>query len=323
MKKNMLGLGVVIMVAIIAGAYWFRMSKSVPVVVPEPVATTTESVATTTPTVVGSPKDATYLIEGVPVTLVNGIAETPAAPGSASLIHTEYFGNEVRYDFNNDGRMDTAFLLTQSTGGTGVFFYVVAALSTPSGYHGSAGFRLGDRIAPQTTRLSTEQGRVGVIEVTYADRAAGESFAVSPSVGKSVLLKFDPATMQFGTVEANFSGEANPAVMKLDQKKWQWVRTNYTDGRVFVAKKAEAFSLTFTGNGTVSGTTDCNRVSGTYTTGSSTLVFGAMASTQMYCDGSEEGVFNETLGQVASYSFTSKGELELGLKAGAGKMIFQ
>lgn len=318
--KNIL-IGVVLCAVVLIGAVmvWQQSLVGVPVVTPEPVATST---ATTTASI-GSPKNATYTIEGVPVTLINGTAETPAATGSAEIIATNYFGNEVAYDFNNDGQLDTAFILTQSTGGTGVFYYVVAALSFPDGYHGSAGFRLGDRIAPQGTRLSTEQGRVGVIEVTYADRAPGESFAVAPSVGKSMLLKFDPATMQFGTVEAHFEGEANPSVMKLTDKKWQWVRINYTDGRVFVPKKSTAFSLAFGTDGTVSGTTDCNSLGGPYTTaGTSTLTFGAMAMTMMYCEGSEEGVFADLLGQIETYTFTSKGELLLGLKKASGTAIF-
>lgn len=315
-----------LLLVIVLGGGFLAFPYLVPLLRPAaavaPIATTTPQGATST-MVARDPKNATYTIEGVPVTLVDGSFAEPAAPGSASMIETEYFGNDVAYDFNNDGRMDTAFLLTQSTGGTGVFFYAVAAMNFPDGYHGSAGVRIGDRIAPQGTRINTEKGRVGVIEVTYADRAPGESFAVEPSVGKSLLVKFDPATMQFGVVEPDFTGEANPAVMKLDQKKWRWVRTNYTDGRVFVPKKEDAFSLTFTADGKVSGTTDCNGVSGSYTTTGSTLIFGAMATTLMYCDGSEEGVFNESLGQVSSYTFTSKGELELGLKASVGKMIFQ
>jgi heat shock protein HslJ len=322
MKKLIMGLGFALLLTVGLWAFFYRVPQSVPVVVPEPVATTTP-IATST-AAVHSLKNATYSIEGIPVTLVNGTAETPAAPGSASMIETNYFGNEVNYDFNNDGRMDTVFLLTQSTGGTGVFYYVVAALNLPDGYHGSEGVRLGDRIAPQTTRMSTESGRVGVVEVTYADRASSDSFAAAPSIGKSLLLKFDPATMQFGTVEPSFEGEANPSIMKLTQKKWQWVRTNYTDGRVFVPKMIMAFSLTFSTDGKVSGTTDCNSLGGPYTTaGTSSLIFGRMATTRMYCDGSEEGVFDDLLGQVATYSFTSKGELYLGLKANSGTMILQ
>ncbi len=270
-----------------------------------------------------SPKNATYSIDGVPVTLVDGIAETPAAPGSASMVKTEYFGNEVSYDFNADGRMDTAFLLTQTGGGSGTFFYEVAALDLPDGYVGSAGVLIGDRIAPQSSRIISDAGKEGVIEVNYADRKSDESFTTEPSVGKTVLLKLDIATMQFGEVVRDFEGEADATAMTLTDKKWQWVRTDYTDGRVFKPRQQSAFSLTFTVDGTVSATTDCNGMSGSYTAVSDSVVFGSMAMTKMYCEGSEEGVFAESLGQVSTYRFTGKGELELGLKADAGMMIFR
>ena len=53
------------------------------------------------------PKNATYNIEGTPVTLVNGVSIVSAAPGSASKVTTRYFGNEVVHDLNGDGRPDT------------------------------------------------------------------------------------------------------------------------------------------------------------------------------------------------------------------------
>lgn len=146
--------------------------------------------------VTSSPEDATYVLNGQAVTLKNGISEAEAAPGSASKIITRYFGNEVKYDFNGDGRKDVAFILTQEMGGSGTFYYVVAALNTKDGYVGSQGLLLGDRIAPQTT----EMGKGNVIIVNYADRAPGESFAVQPSMGKSLYLLLDPKTMQFGEV---------------------------------------------------------------------------------------------------------------------------
>jgi heat shock protein HslJ len=239
------------------------------------------------------------------------------------VVTTKYFGNETEYDFNSDGRMDIAFVLTQDTGGSGTFYYAVAAINTPDGYKGSNAVFLGDRIAPQATRMNSENGRVGVIEVAYVDRNEGEDFSVIPSVGKSMLLKLDPETMQLGSVEADFEGEANPEVMTLSQKSWQWIRTNYSDGRVFVPKQKDAFVITFAGDDTMSATTDCNGVSGPYTAVAGSLVFGSLATTMMFCDGSEEGVFNELLGKVSTYTFTSDGELELGLKAGEGVMILR
>lgn len=159
------------------------------------------------------PKDATYVVEGRPVTLSNGLSEVEASPGSATKIVTRYFGNEVKHDLNDDSREDVAFLLTQETGGSGTFFYVVAALNTPAGYVGSRAVFLGDRIAPQSTSVDegkTTNGtdRRNVIVVNYAVRAPGEPFTAQPSVGKSVWLKLDPNTMQFGEVAQNFEGES-------------------------------------------------------------------------------------------------------------------
>lgn len=157
-------------------------------------------------------KNSTYIIEGKKITLTNGFAETEIIPGSAGKITTRYFGNEVRHDLNDDGREDIVFLLTQNTGGSGTFFYVVGALNTPNGYIGSHAFLLGDRIAPQTTGIDegkTANGtnRKNVIVVNYADRLPGESFTTKPSLGKSVWLKLDLNTMQFAEVAQNFEGE--------------------------------------------------------------------------------------------------------------------
>jgi len=155
------------------------------------------SCAPSQPTLLGADVgNATYSIDGSPVTLVNGVSITDAAPGSASKITTRYFGNEVDADLNGDGRPDAAFILTEDTGGSGTFYYAVAALNTASGYVGSQGVLLGDRIAPQATVMGTST----TIIFNYADRNPGESFATPPSVGKSVALKLNPATMQLAPV---------------------------------------------------------------------------------------------------------------------------
>jgi len=149
-----------------------------------------------------------YTIEGTPVNLVNGVAETEVAPGSSSKTVTRYFGNELRTDLNDDGKEDVVFLLTQNGGGSGTFYYVVAALATDKGYVGSDGYLLGDRIAPQTTEVSQNPKQKNVIVVNYADRGPTEPMSTPPSIGKSVYLKIDPATMQWGVVAPNFEGES-------------------------------------------------------------------------------------------------------------------
>lgn len=147
-----------------------------------------------TPPVLGSDverlKNTTVQIAGQPVTLVNGISETEAAPGSASRVVTRYFGNEATGDLNGDGLADAAFLLTQTRGGSGTFFYVVAALATPSGLTGTNAVLLGDRVAPQATHVTDR-----TVVVSYADRAPGTPMTTPPSVGTSKTLHLVGTTL--------------------------------------------------------------------------------------------------------------------------------
>lgn len=265
-------------------------------------------------------KDAEYIINGERVKLTNGKSEVEAAPGSASKITTTYFGNEVIGDFDADGRQDVAFILTQNTGGSGTFYYIVAALNTARGYVGSEALLLGDRIAPQTT----ERGEGKIIIVNYADRAPGEPFTVQPSVGKSLWLLLDVNSMQFGEVVQNFEGEADPSRMSLGMKPWVWLSALYNDERVVKPAKPGVFVLTFGSDGTFTAKTDCNSMAGSYTANSAngTIAFTEIASTLMYCEGSQEQVFASLLETTSGYHFTSRGELILDLKFDSGSAVF-
>jgi heat shock protein HslJ len=264
-------------------------------------------------------KNAEYVIAGKPVTLVDGVAEVEAAPGSAARVVTRYFGNELRKDLNGDGGLDVVFLLTQETGGSGTFFYVVAALATDQGYVGSHGVLLGDRIAPQTT----ESGRGNIVVVNYADRAPGEPFSTPPSLGKSIWLLLDPGTLQFGEVAQDFEGEADPSRMTLEMKTWSWIRTVHADGREIVPRQAGKFTVTFSGDGSFTATTDCNRMMGGYTAGGGAISFGVIASTRMFCADSQESDFASFLENARRYEFTSRGELVIALENDSGSVVFR
>ena len=154
-----------------------------------PAATATRPPAATSATSVPSstapdPQNATYTVEGKPVTLVIGVSEVAAAPGSASKVTTKYFGNQATGDLNADGKPDIAFVLTQNSGGSGTFFYVAADLSSPAGYAGTNAVLLGDRIAPQTTEIRNAE-----VVVNYADRRPGEPMTTPPSVGVTKYLR--------------------------------------------------------------------------------------------------------------------------------------
>lgn len=142
-------------------------------------------------------KNTSYIINDQNVKLIDGMSTIESTPDSASKTITKYFGNEIKKDLNGDGRQDIAFLLTQDTGGSGTFFYIVAAINNENGYLGSNAFLLGDRIAPQ----NTESGTQNSIVVNYADRAPQEPMTVRPSIGKSLRLIFDSNTMKFRETE--------------------------------------------------------------------------------------------------------------------------
>ena len=146
-----------------------------------------DSVATLTPIQTSNDyKNIAYQIEDQEILLKNGVAETRIAPDLEENVDTEYFGNDVRGDFNRDGTEDVAFILTQSGSWTGVFFYVVVAIKTSNGYKGTNAILLGDRIAPQTIEFKNNE-----IIVNYADRKPSEPFSEEPSVGVSKYLKID------------------------------------------------------------------------------------------------------------------------------------
>lgn len=129
--------------------------------------------------------DATYLIDGTPVTLSGGHASVPAAPGSASMVTTDEYGSqEVAGDLNDDGMGDVAFILVQSGGGSGTFYYAVVALSSGAGYIGTNAVLLGDRIAMQSMQVSH-----GQFIVNYLDRASSDPMSAGPSIPATKYLQ--------------------------------------------------------------------------------------------------------------------------------------
>ncbi len=303
-KSILLYIAALSLCALVVSLVVFAKKTPLESTVPEPVAT--------------DYKNATYVIDGTLVTLKDGESQVQISNSSSKVI-TRYFGNELFKDLNADGRDDAIFLLTQESGGTGIFYYVVAALNTETGYVGSQALLLGDRIAPQTT----ESGPSKEIIVNYADRAAGEAMTTQPSLGKSLRLILDINTMQFGEVAADFEGEADPNSMTLGMKSWAWQKTEYKDGQTIIPVKPGVFTLTFATDGTVSIGTDCNNAGARYKARDTSIEFSEFHSTLMYCEDSQETKFFNMIESVESLDFTSRGELILNLARGNGTVTFR
>ena len=269
------------------------------------------------------PRNAIYIIEGTPIALIDGTADEPAAAGSSSRVITRIWGEPVLAHLNEDGADDAVLILTHSTGGSGTFYYLVAAIASADGYTGSAGLLLGDRIEPKTIRV-----RDAKVSVRFMTRGAGESFADPPTVERTREFLYEGGMHNGGQAQLievahDFEGEANPDSMTLGMHRWTWIETAYNNDTVVQPNEKEAFTLTFV-DGRVQGTTDCNGFSGAYTADDHRIRFDdKMAMTRMYCENSQETEFVKMLLEVRSYFFTSKGQVIFEIKFDSGIMRFR
>lgn len=185
-KKLIVGIAIVFLAA--AGIFALSRTNKNESTLPPQSSTSTSSNAeqTSVKKISFDPRNATYDFDDGPFTLVNGVAEVGAAPGSASKVIIRYFGNEASGDLNGDGQDDMAFLITRESGGSGLFYYIVAALRTETGYKLTNPLFIGDRIAPQTTAIPKNSME---IQVNYAERKPGEPMTAQPSVGVTKLFK--------------------------------------------------------------------------------------------------------------------------------------
>lgn len=151
-------------------------------------------------------KNTTYTIDKKEITLKNGYSEIEISPNTSSKIITKYFGNDLKTDINSDGKEDIVFIITQESGGSGIFYYVVAAINSGNKYIGSDAYYIGDRIAPQSINKSQNSKHKDVIVVNYAERAYTDPMTTKPNIGKSLYLKIDQ-DYKWGIVYNNFEGE--------------------------------------------------------------------------------------------------------------------
>lgn len=264
------------------------------------------------------PRNTRYVIENVPVELVNGVAEAPAAPGSSSKRITRIWGEPARADLNGDGLDDALLILTHSGGGSGTYYYLAAAIASRDGYSGTPGLRLGDRIEPRAIEVRGERASVRLMT-----RRPGESFADIPRFERTRNFVFAADSQQLVEVAHDFEGEADPDRMTLYMQTWTWVKTVYNDDSLVEPREKGAFTLTFE-DGKVYGTTDCNRFNGAYSADDRIIRFDEkMMSTRKFCPNAQEMDFLQMLWNVQSYFFTSQGRLILELTYDSGSMHFR
>src|SRR5205807_615042 len=121
--------------------------------------------------------NANYSIEGATVALINGQADQPAAPGSASRNVTKLSSFRASGDLDGDGIPDSAVVLINSPGGSGTFSYVASFLSSAKGATPVAAM-VGDRVSIQSIGIKDKE-----LSVNYLTRPDTAPLAATPSVG--------------------------------------------------------------------------------------------------------------------------------------------
>jgi heat shock protein HslJ/membrane-bound inhibitor of C-type lysozyme len=141
--------------------------------------------------------------------------------------------------------------------------------------------------------------------------------------GNEMTLYKNDEPIFVGTTKSD-NEEATPAnASMLFGSIWKWQKTVMGNDDVITPKKPGVFTLAFEQTGKVSVGTDCNGAFGNYTSGvGGSLSIGPLASTLMYCEGSQENEFTKMLSDTSGFMFTKEGDLVLLLKYDSGSVFF-
>jgi hypothetical protein len=140
-------------------------------------------------------RNLTVTIDKQNFTLKDGVAEQPAAPGSAATNTLRVVGDPVSGDVSGDGRPDAALLLANDPGGSGTFYFAVVAVNDGSSFHATNALPLGDRIKPRDVSFDN-----GVFSYRFLERQPGESMAADPRLPKTVTVRLDPVSGRIDAV---------------------------------------------------------------------------------------------------------------------------
>lgn len=157
--------------------------------------------------------NASYSLGKESITLVNGVFEKQAAPGSATVNKTQVWEQPVIGDLNADGKEDAAVGLINSPGGSGTFYYIAAAIKDAGtkNFKGTNAVLLGDRI--QLSKISIENN---IITVAYKTRKPNEPMTAAPSVEVSKKFKVENGSLK--EIVSGAEGKAAYTLVKTAHK---------------------------------------------------------------------------------------------------------
>lgn len=148
----------------------------------------------TVPDTGAAPSDLLVTIDGQQFGLRDGIAELPVAAGSSTGNILRVVGRPVLAAPDAAGERDAALILVNEPGGSGRFYYAVAAVADVGSYRASNVLPLGDRIIPQGVDY-----RDGRFVYRYLDRRPDQPMSDPPTVQHTLAVRLDRTS---GTITA-------------------------------------------------------------------------------------------------------------------------
>lgn len=132
------------------------------------------------------------------------------------------------------------------------------------------------------------------------------------------------AGVAFAFTRGSDAAQPGAGSLTITGQTWKWVKTQMNDNTLITPKDSNAFTITFGADGRVTGTTDCNNFMGNYKLDGNKLTFDAMASTKMFCQGSQEDEFHKYLAEVDGFLIdATQKQLILQIKLDSGTMVFE
>jgi len=242
-----------------------------------------------------------------PISLHDGVYEgAPFTPGGTSRPRVTLVRElTASGDLDGDGKNETAVLLAESSGGSGVFTHVAVVAQRDGGFINVGTRRLGDRV--QIHRLAIEEKAVVVDLIAAGSKDA----ACCPTEKRHIVLRLEDHGLK--AVKTEMTGQFTLA--DLEGETWRLVRL----GRDMPVPKEVAVTATFQ-KGQVNGLAGCNRYFGNFSGTPYALKVGPFGATRRMCEEkimAVEDPFLRALGHVSRISF-QLGQLSLSYKTDKG-----
>lgn len=241
-------------------------------------------------------RNATYRgIYDTPVTLKNGVFEgKPFDASSKSRPRVELADTIVATGPVDGGATpDAAVILTENSGGSGIFHYLAVVVSTPKGVKNIVTAPLEDRVMLRGLTIRDRR-----IVLDLVGHGAGEP-ACCPTEKQRRTFTLEKGEL----VEGEKQTFGSVSLADLEGPTWTLVSLNKREP---IPEGVKA-TLQISG-GRVSGHGGCNRYTGAVTPGATPrdLVFGKVAATMMACIGpgmAFEGQFFTAIEKVSGFTF--------------------